>query len=77
MMEMDELKLNLSSKFMRGLITKLISKTVYKKLGYKVDIELNAIQVEVINGKAHVHVDVDAEINNEELIKIVKSIGLD
>lgn len=76
-MEMDELKLNLGGKFMKGIITKLISKAVYKKFGYKVDIELNAIHVEVINGKAHLHLDADAEINNDELMKIVKSIGLD
>lgn len=71
---MDELKLNLSSKFMRGIVTKLIAKAIYKKTGYKIDVELNSINVEVINGKAHVHADVDAEINNDELMKIVSTI---
>ena len=71
---MDELKLNLSSKFMRGLVTKLIAKAIYKKTGYKIGVELNSINVEVINGKAHIHADVDAEIDNEELMKIVKTI---
>ena len=71
---MDELKLNLSSKFMRGIVTKLITKAIYKKTGYKIEVELNSINVEVINGKAHIHADVDAEIDNEELMKIVKTI---
>ena len=71
---MDELKLNLSSKFMRGIVTKLIAKAIYKKTGYKIEVELNSISVEVINGKAHIHADVDAEIDNEELMKIVKTI---
>lgn len=71
---MDELKLNLSSKFMRGIVTKLIAKAIYKKTGYKIGVELNSINVEVINGKAHIHADVDAEIDNEELMKIVKTI---
>lgn len=71
---MDELKLNLSSKFMRGIVTKLIAKAIYKKTGYKIEVELNSINVEVINGKAHIHADVDAEIDNEELMKIVKTI---
>lgn len=71
---MDELKLNLSSKFMRGIVTKLITKAIYKKTGYKIGVELNSINVEVINGKAHIHADVDAEIDNEELMKIVKTI---
>ena len=43
---MDELKMNLSSKFMRGIVTKIISKAVYKKTGYKVEIDLNNINVE-------------------------------
>jgi hypothetical protein len=73
-MEMDELKMNLSSKFMRGIVTKIISKAVYKKTGYKVEIDLNNINVEVINGKAYIHVDADAAIDNEELMKIVKNI---
>ena len=71
---MDELKLNLSSKFMRGIVTKLISKAVYKKTGYKIGIELNNINVEVINGRAHIHINADAEIDNDELIKIVRTI---
>lgn len=71
---MDELKLNLSSKFVRGIVTKLIAKAIYKKTGYKIEVELNSINVEVINGKAHIHADADAEIDNEELMKIVKTI---
>lgn len=71
---MDELKLNLSSKLMRGIVTKLISKAVHKKTGYKIGIELNNINVEVINGKAHIHVNADAEIDNDELMKIVRTI---
>lgn len=71
---MDELKLNLSSKLMRGIVTKIISKAVYKKTGYKIGIEVNNINVEVINGKAHIHVNADAEIDNDELMKIVRTI---
>lgn len=74
---MDALKLNLTTKFMKGIITKLISKAIYKKFGYKIDIVLNEIGVEVVNGKAYIHADVDAEINNDEFMKIVKSAGLD
>lgn len=74
---MDTLKLNISTKFMKSVITKLISKAIYKKLGYKIDILLNEIQLENKDGKIYLHADLDAEINNEEFVKIVKSIGLD
>lgn len=76
-MEMDELKVKLSTRFMRNIVTKIIAKTIFKKFGYKVDIQLNKIEVEAIDGKVYLHVDVDAETTNEDFAKIIKSIGLD
>ena len=74
---MDELKLKLSTKFMRGVIAKIISKTVSKKLGYQIDIQVNEIEVETINGKIHLHASVDADMNYEDFKNIIKSTGLD
>lgn len=73
---MDELKLSLSTKFMRGIVTKIISKAIYKKTGYNIDIELNEIKLETIDGKVRVHANVDAEIKNEDLMSIIKSNDL-
>lgn len=73
---MDELKLRLSTKFMRGIITKIISKAIFKKLGYNIDIQLNKVEVETVEGKICLHADLDAEINNEDFMKILKSTGL-
>lgn len=74
---MDELKLKLSTKFMRGIIAKLVAKAIYKKVGYEIDIQLNEIEVETVDGKIHLHVSADGEISNDEFVKIIKSIGLD
>lgn len=74
---MDELKLKLSTKFMRGIITKLIAKAIYNKFGYKVNIQLNEIEVKAVDGKVHIHANVDAEVNNSEFLKIIKDVGLD
>lgn len=74
---MDVLKLKLSTKFMRSTIANLIAKALYKKLGYNIDILLNEIEVKNENGKIMLHVDVDAEVDNGEFIKILKSIGMD
>lgn len=74
---MDELKLKLSTKFMRGIVTNLISKVIYKKFGYHVDIELNEIELRNEDGKVHIHLNVDAEVNNDDFKKIIKSIGQD
>lgn len=71
---MDELKLK--SKMLRGVISKLVSTTIQKKCGYNTNIQLNDLNI-VIDDKAHLHLDVDLEMDCQELMKIVKSIGLD
>lgn len=70
---MDELKLNLTSKLMRGIITKLIR----KKLGCDIDIQINDMNVSTVDGNIHLHVDANADITNTEFIKLIKYIGLD
>ena len=72
---MDELKLNLNSKFMNGIVTGLLRMVISKKLGYNVDIQLNTVNVVAKDGKVHLHLDVDAETTNDEFMKIVKSIN--
>ena len=70
---MDELKLKLSTKFMRGIVTKIISKAIYKKFGYQIDIQINDIKLENVDGKIRVHADVDAEMENSEFVKIIET----
>ena len=43
---------------------------------YDIDIQLNEITTTIADGKTHLRVDVDAEIGKDELINILKSIGL-
>ena len=74
---MDEMKLKLSTKFMKGVVSKLIAKALYKKLGYKVDIQLNDINVEFIDGETSIHADVDLRLDKEEFTKLIKSTNLE
>lgn len=74
---MDELKLKLSTKFMRGMIAKIVSKAIEKKLGYNIDILINEIEIKTEDGEIKLHTSVDAKINNDEFVKIIKSIGLE
>jgi len=71
---MDEMKIE--SKFMTGIVSKLVGMVVSKKLGCNVGIQLNTVRTTVIDGKTHVHLDVDAELGKEELNKLLKSIGV-
>ena len=73
---MDELKMSLSTKFMKGIVTKIISKAILKKTGYNINIQLNEIKLETVDGKVCLHADVDAELNNEDFINILKNTDL-
>lgn len=72
---MDELKIN--SKFMRGIVGKLIGVAIKKKLGCKVHVNLNDLNVTVIDGQAHLHLNVDADMDKQTLTKLVRGIGID
>lgn len=71
---MDEMKIG--SKFTTSIVSKLLAMLIQKKLGYDVELKLNEVNVTVIDGKTHVHLDVDAELEKDELMKILKNIGL-
>lgn len=73
---MSEMKLNLCPGFMRKLVTKVISKLVCEKLGYKVNVELNQLGVTNTNGKVCLHLDVNADMDNAEFEKMIRDIGL-
>lgn len=74
---MDELKLNLNTNFMRGIVSKLIAKAIRKKLGYDVSVLINSVNVVANDGKIKLHVDADAEMNSVEFTKLIKTIGID
>lgn len=73
---MDEMKLKLTSNLMRGFVSKIISKLVFKQFGYHTDIHLNDIQVKIIDGKASIHLDIDGEMENDDFVKLIKSIDI-
>lgn len=73
---MDELKLTLNTRFMRSIVTKLLAKAIYKKIGYRVDIQINEIKAETYDGKVRLHMDVDVEMNSDDLMNALKSKDL-
>ena len=74
---MDELKLKLSTKFMRGIVAKLIAKSLFKKFGCEVNVQINEIEISSHDGKVYLHANVDGEVTNDDFKKIIKSIGMD
>lgn len=74
---MDMLIMKLSTKFMKGIVAKLISRMILNKYGYEIDIRFNELQLENRGGKIYIHADVDGEIEESEFKKIIKSAGLE
>lgn len=74
---MDEMRINLSAKFMKSIVTKILRKVIRKKFGYDIDIQINDLVIVSSEGKVRIHADVDGETTNEEFAKIVKSITKD
>lgn len=72
---MDNLKVNLSTKFMKGIVGKMISRLICKHLGYDVDIQINNVEVKMEDKQIHIHLNADGKLSKEEFIKIIKSIG--
>lgn len=68
------MKLKLSTKLMRSIVAKLIQRSIRKKYGCKVDIQLKELDVKVIDGDATVKVNAEATMDNSEFMKIVKKV---
>lgn len=74
---MDEMRLNLSSRFMKNIASKLLSKVIYKKTGYKVKILLDELDTWVIDGDTTIKVSLEARLNSDDFNKLMKSIVKD
>ena len=74
---MDEMKLNLGSKFMRKLVSKLISKYLSKTLGYKVRIDLNKLNVNFDDGDTIIKTDLELRMDKHEFKKLISKVDVD
>lgn len=71
---LDYLKLKISTKFMKGIVAKVISRKIYNRFGYRVDIQFNDIQLDMIDGDVKIHVDVDGKMNKTEFSRLMEKI---
>lgn len=74
---MDEMKIKLSTPFLRSIFSKVISKMICKKYGCELNIQLNDFIIKYNDGKARLCLDVETEINKEEFIKILKTMEIE
>lgn len=71
---MDKLELTLTTKFMRGLVAKLIKKAIYKKYGCKVDIQLNDLDIKIKDGDTTIQTNVEVKMNSDEFMQLMKKL---
>ena len=71
---MDEMKLKLTTKFMRGIVSKLIERSIYKKYGYRVNVQLNDLDSNIIDGETTINTNVEAKISSEEFKKMMTKL---
>lgn len=70
---MDEMKIK--SDWLRKLVSKYIMKQIKKKTGYDVAVDIGQIYVSVDDGdQAHVHLEVNADMNKADLEKIADDL---
>lgn len=76
---MDEMKINLGSKFMRKLVSKFLAKQIQKKIGYKIDINLDELKINFKNGDTTIKTNVELKMNSVEFTKLMKGVekGID
>lgn len=71
---MDEMKIKLSTRFMRGMVAKILSKVIYKKFGIKPDIQINMLETEMKDGKIRFRIDMDGSVSDNIFTKISKMV---
>jgi hypothetical protein len=74
---MDEMKLNLGSKFMRKMVSKLMSRYLSKQIGSKVTLDLNALNVRFDDGDTVIKTDLELRMDKHEFRRLMKKVDID
>lgn len=72
----DEMKLGIYSKAMRGVISKIASKFIKKKIERQVGVTLNELKVDTVEGRMRIHVDGDFDISLNDLRELLDSLDI-
>ena len=70
--KMDEMKIKLRTNFMKNIVKNIINKAIKNKLGYDIGIDINDIVAIHKDGKVRIRADIEAELTDSDLKKIIK-----
>lgn len=71
---MDEIRIGTG--IVGSMVSRLLEKQLRKRLGLGIGLRLNELHVTFEDGKAHMHLDADAELGQEEALELLKKAGL-
>lgn len=71
---MDEMRIKLHSRVMRGIVGKLISNAIYKSTGYKPNIRISELGIETVDKRIAFNISLEGDISEAVLYKIDKLI---
>lgn len=74
---MDEMMIRLKTKFMRKLVSKLLSREIKSKTGFEVELQLNEFDAVFEDGDVTINANLEVKMNKQEFMRILKSKGLD
>lgn len=71
---MDEVQMKLTtSGFLCKIIAKMITHALKTKLGCKIDLTINDIDIQSTWGNTQIHLDLNAGLSKDEFIKLLKN----
>ena len=74
---MDEIKMNLGSKFMRKIAAKIIKSMVKKHFGVEIKIDLEELNMRYNNGDVILKTNVELQMDRYEFKKLISNMEED
>lgn len=67
---MDEMRIKLHSRVMRGIVSKLISNAIQKSTGHKPNIRIKELGIETVDKRIAFNINIEGDISEAVLYKI-------
>lgn len=71
---MDIFKINLKTKFMKKVVSKIICKFIKEKFDLDMDLLINEMNINKTGEDAYIKLDVMLKVNEKEIVKFLKDI---
>jgi hypothetical protein len=75
MIFMDELKLNLGSRFMRNIVSKLIVKYIKKHFNCNTELQLDELKISYRDGDVVIKTNLELKLNRHDVNKMLEKIN--